>query len=400
MTAPISCVVLADGNLGSALKAARLLHRHGVDVAIGTPRADVPVFESSNAVIASAQLDPTDAGGYVASLNAWATTLPNPSGRPVPVLPLSDRLADWLDQGRDLLSPPLILALPESHVLRPLLDKTDALSIAERAGLDVLPWRRVATATDIPAVASLGLPVIVRPTSHATSGTEYLKQVVFDDLDSLKAFLATKVAEGAVLVVQPFLSVQPTQVEFAIVARASAGSVVSLVTGRKRAQSAPDGGVLTWGEAVDLPDVAEACRRFVETSGFHGSGGLEVIRDAGRLWFVEFNPRPEGIHALADLAGAPNLWPVVADLANLSTPEPAVATHEAALWVETAWLNRLRTDPWAVAGLGSALAGFRRHRHRSWSVVDRRDVRPALAYGGLLARAAAARLGRYFGSAS
>ena len=92
-------------------------------------------------------------------------------------------------------------------------------------------------------------------------------------------------------------------VELALVWRSRDGATTAVCTGRKRRQASPDGGVMVWGEAAELPDVRDAALRFLDVSGFRGVGGIELIRAGGRLWFIEFNPRLEAIHFLAARAG-------------------------------------------------------------------------------------------------
>mgnify|MGYP001058402534 FL=1 len=184
---------------------------------------------------------------------------------------------------------------------------------------------------------------------------------------------------------QEFLDVEADSIEFAIVGTTPAGEIESLTTGRKRASSSDRGGVLAWGEAAWLPDVAEACRAFIAESGFTGVGGIEFIRHSGRLWFVEFNPRLEAIHFLSDLAGVPHLWPHVAGLAGLEMANrKPPAQRPAAIWMETAWLDRVINHPPSIRTAVSQCRQYRRFPERASAIFDPVDPRPAAAYLSIL----------------
>src|SRR5690606_32541457 len=118
-------------------------------------------------------------------------------------------------------------------------------------------------------------------------------------------------------------------------------------TGRKRRLSEPDGGVMAWGEAVDLPEVRRMTEAFLDRAGFTGVGGLEVIRSGGRAWFVEFNPRLESIHSLATAAGVDTVALAFEDLALGRRPVAPPRQRPAAAWIGSAWLSRIRRQPGA-----------------------------------------------------
>ena len=383
----LRCVLLADGSLGSALQAARLLAQRGVEVAVACAGIGGRVLGASKAVMAATDLPDNDTHDYVGALLIWLKTLEGiDHGGPIPVVPLSDRLAAWLDSARERFEPPYVVGIPPSPVLQPLLSKHLAMLTAERAGLDVAPWRLVSSPGQAEsAVEALGMPLIVRPTSWSTHGDAYFKQAILQDPDNATRFLRSQLSEAAELVLQEFLDVEADSIEFAIVGTTPAGEIESLTTGRKMASSSDRGGVLAWGEAVWLPDVAEACRAFIADSGFTGVGGIEFIRHSGRLWFVEFNPRLEAIHFLSDLAGVPHLWPHVAGLAGLEMANrKPPAQRPAAIWMETAWLDRVINHPPSIRTAVSHYRQYRRFPERASAIFDPVDPRPAAAYLSML----------------
>jgi predicted ATP-grasp superfamily ATP-dependent carboligase len=308
------------------------------------------------------------------------------------VLPTSDRLVDVLHRGRDRFPARVVLAIPAADVVVPLLDKASAAEAAKAAGLDVLPWVAVRDAGDIAATGSLPLPLAVRPTRWDTAGSDPVKVAVLRDRAAVRPMLEHQLSCGAELVVQPYVEVPDDAVEFVLAWRSADGTATALCEGRKRRQAAPDGGVMVWGETADRPDARRAATAFLDASGYTGIGGIELIRDGDRLWFVECNPRLEAIHFLAARAGQDHVAMEYRQRAGVEpgdrTPPPNVA---AAAWVGAAALAALRApggSPWRTARDWLA---FRRSPRRARAVWSWRDPGPGLAVAARLLAAAGRR---------
>lgn len=185
------------------------------------------------------------------------------------------------------------------------------------------------------------------------------------------------------MIVQEYLDAPDDAVEFAIAWRSRDSSRTSICTGRKRRQSHPHGGVMVWGEAVYLEDVAEAAERFLDSSGFTGLGGIEFIRTAEAIKFIEFNPRLEAIHFVAAAAGVDTVILELEDQLGLGQAPMAprtVTQHQesAAAWISTAWIARVMSDPEYRAEAIRDWVAFRRFRRRRPSIWSSRDPKPGL----------------------
>lgn len=384
------CILVGGESWGSTLQAARSLGRIGVPVLVVTLGDGSAVYERSRFVARAVDLHrprPEDLASTLADLAADAVAL----GSTVPVLPLTDQAVDLLDRGRHLLPDGVRLALPSSPAVRPLLDKPSAMAIAVDAGLDVLPWVEVTSFEDGPAAAALELPVIIRPSGWDKTGDLYFKLVVARTDAERDGALHAMLERGARMVVQEYLEAPEDAVELAITWRSADGTTTAVCTGRKRRAASGQGGVMAWGEAVDLPDVAESAAAFLDASGFVGLGGLEVIRSRGRAWFVEFNPRLESIHFLAAAAGVDTVVLAYQDLALDQRPVAPLRTGPVAAWIGAAWLDRIRTDPdgWRLAL--EERRRFQRFRHRRRAIWDASDPLPSVAVIGRMGRQAIAR---------
>ena len=372
-----SCLVVAEEVWGSPLHAARSLDRIGVDALVAVAGEGAAIVGSSRACAAAVDLDPSDPVRFCSDLVAWAEAR-SPGGHVVPVIPLGDRLVEILDGNRSRFPDRFRLAVAAPEVNEVLLDKVRSLEVAHRAGINVPAWAHVRSADDLGPVADLRLPLIVRPTSWATTGSEYFKFQVLREPGRVDTELRAALDRGAELLVQEYLEVPEDAVELALTWRSADGGRTAVCTGRKRRASARTGGVMAWGEAVDLPDVRAAAERFLDASGHTGPGGLEVIRHDGRLWFVEFNPRLEAIHFLGTAAGIDTVRLTYEDLSG-AAPSTVPGQRPASAWIGSAWLNRVRADPAAVREALAARWEFARSDNAVRAVWDPRDPRPGLA---------------------
>jgi len=355
---------------------ARSLDAIGVTALIAVAGEGAKIVGSSKACTAAVDLEPSDPEAFCRNLVKWADSQIPGSG-PIATIPLSDRLVEFLDTNRELFPDRFRLAIASHEVNTVLLDKIAALDVAARAGIDVPPWAHVRSEADLAEVAPLRLPLIIRPTNWAASGDVYFKFRVLRDPLTLEADLRSTLHSGAELLVQEYLEVTEDAVEFAITWRSADATRTEICTGRKRRASEPQGGVMAWGEAIELADVKDAAERFLDASGHTGPGGIELIRHNGRLWFVEFNPRMEAIHFLANAAGIDTARLTYQDLAGVLAPE-LPTQRPAAAWVGSAWLNRVRVDP---KSLPTALADrwkFGRSPNTVRAVWDLKDPRPGI----------------------
>lgn len=383
------CVLLAEEVWGSTLQAMRALHRAGVPVLVATAGEGAAVYGRSRACTEAIDLDPTDPVEFCRSVRDWIDRRV-PVGQIVPVIPLSDRLVEYLDGSRELFEGRAALSIPPTELTATLLDKGAALALADRAGLEVPAWVTVADGADLSSIASLRAPIALRPTSWATAGTQYFKIAVAETAEQAERLAADALARGATLLAQEYIQASDDDVVFSITWSAR-DRRPAIVTGRKRRQSHRDGGVMVWGQAELLEDVRDASSAFLQASGFEGLGGLEFIRSGEHLWFIEFNPRLEAIHFLATEAGVDTVLMEYRRLTGGEMP-PNRAQRPATAWVGSAWLARLQSDPSDWRGALGDRVGFARSPHRVRAVVSARDPWPAAAVAQrIISRGLAAR---------
>ena len=387
------CLLLAEQSWGSALQAMRSLSSIGVPAYVGVVGPGEKVYRSSRSCSGVFTLQADTPEQLSRSIVNWAERVVPRSD--VVVLPLSDRFVDLLEAARDSLPSRFRLALPEPGVVKGLIDKASAFTIAECAGLDVPPWIRVEDMSDLSAVDRLTFPVIIRPSHWSGAGESYFKFIVCKERGELQRVLREKLGKGACLIVQEYLDDPSREVQFGIVWRSADRRHTAVCTGRKRRESSDEGGVMAWGEAVDLPTVVDSVTRFLDRSGFVGMGGIELLHSRGRTWFVEFNPRLEAIHFLAKRAGLDTVLMAYRDLASGTVPTTLPMQSAATAWVGSAWFGRLRAHPAELPRAVLDRLRFGRGAQRIKAVWAWKDPGPGLTIVRILAtRALLALAGR------
>jgi predicted ATP-grasp superfamily ATP-dependent carboligase len=376
------CVLLAEEVWGSALQAMRSLGRAGVPVLVVTAGDGAAIYRRSRYCTDALDVAPGDPRAFCARVLEWLEDRAD-VGADVPIIPLSDRMVEYLDAGRDLFEGRARLSIPPPELTTALLDKAASLALAGAAGLEVPPWVRVDSPDALSDLPTLRGAIALRPTSWSTAGSEYFKIAVAADPDQAARLATEALDRGATLIAQEYIDAPDEAVELSIT-WSGAGHRPAVCTGRKRRQSDRSGGVMVWGQAELLADVRDASAAFLSHTGYEGLGGLEFIRSGDHLWFIEFNPRLEAIHFLAARAGVDTVLMEYARLAGTEVA-PAPAQRPATAWIGSAWLARLMSNPSDWRGALEDRIDFGRSPRRVRAVVSREDPMPAVALTGRLA---------------
>ncbi|WP_270936161.1 5-(carboxyamino)imidazole ribonucleotide synthase [Falsiroseomonas oryzae] len=215
---------------------------------------------------------------------------------------------------------PLVPCRPGVQALRIGQDRILEKRFAESAGLQVAPWREVATRADLDAaVAALGLPAVLKTTRLGYDGRGQAVLRAPEDLDAAWARLAPRP-----LVLEAFI---PFERELsAIAARGADGALVTFAaTENRHARHILD---LSIAPAPVPEGIAAAARahvaRLAESLGLVGLLALEMfLLPDGRLLANEMAPRPHNSgHWTMDACLCGQFEMHVRAVAGLPLPDP------------------------------------------------------------------------------
>ncbi len=255
--------------------------------------------------------------------------------QPDALLPLDDHSVLLADRLQDLVP----IAGPTGPLVRIALDKREQLTLAEKAGFPVPPTvvLDVGDQPDAPDehgpwIVKCALATVVDDDKIRRPGGGIARKMPRHRpacwAGSRAPSLIQPVIEGAG---EGLFGIAIGGLAFALSAHQRIRMMNPRGSGSSAARSIP----------VD-PELADAARRFVETSGWHGIFMLEFLRDrTGRPWFMELNGRTWGSMALARHRGWP--YPVWA-VSPRSTPTGGrTSRRRAPTGARATWVARSST---------------------------------------------------------
>jgi predicted ATP-grasp superfamily ATP-dependent carboligase len=159
--------------------------------------------------------------------------------------------------------------------------------------------------------------------------------------------------------------------------------VLASFTARKRLQYPPLAGTGIVVEALPLPQLEKPSHDLLAAVKFRGISEIEYKRDrrTGKLYLIEINPRHWDQHGLGTQVGV-NLSEALYRDATLQAPRAMQQGAERCLWIaEAEYARHLLRCLAGRAPLRDATLAF--GARRTWTVFDRRDMRPFLSLLGI-----------------
>jgi predicted ATP-grasp superfamily ATP-dependent carboligase len=229
-----------------------------------------------------------------------------------------------VSQARDALQPLTDLGLPPRAVVTRALSRESLAQTAEQAGLaSTLSIRCVDLEQALAAADELGFPVVLKSPEAASAEDRAApgspkSRIVATNADLAKA--APAFGEG--LLVQRWMPGDLISVGGVI----AGGRILAAVVARYERMWPPEGGSVSFGEAITPPPgLEDSVQRLLNAIEWEGIFELEVIQArSGGFAPIDFNPRPYGSLAAATSAGVP-LAAIWCDWLLGRDPQPAYA---------------------------------------------------------------------------
>jgi predicted ATP-grasp superfamily ATP-dependent carboligase len=235
--------------------------------------------------------------------------------KPDALLPLDDHSVLLADRLQGIVP----IAGPTGALARIALDKREQLALAEKAGFPVPPTV-ILNVGDQPEVPDPHGPWIVKCALATVVDDDKIRRPGGGIARTMPNVANLLGGIAAPSLIQPVIDGAGEGL-FGI---AIGGLAIALSAHQRIRMMNPRGSGSSAARSIPVdPDLAEAARRFVETSGWHGIFMLEFLRDrTGRPWFMELNGRTWGSMALARHRGWPYpVWAVKAAIEPGWVPE-------------------------------------------------------------------------------
>lgn len=222
------------------------------------------------------------------------------------LVPAADPEVKFVSQSVAALGDTFRILLPEWERLRWLCDKPLLYRRAAELGLAFAKTYEL-TSVEQAETTDLAFPVILKPNmGGGHSALSKAKVIRADDRTTFHEAFARAADElGAEnIVVQQFIP-GGGEGQFSYAALWADGKPVAELTARRARQYPVDFGFTsTYVETVDMPEIAEAARRMLDSVAYSGLVEIEFKRDPrnGSINILDVNPRPWSWFALAKAA--------------------------------------------------------------------------------------------------
>lgn len=322
--------------------------------------------------------------GFVGFLRALQSRIGEP-----PFLVITDELALLtISEHRRQLEGLYHFRLPAHDTVLMLHDKARFHESAVKHGWPVPNGVVVQAPADLPKIASLRLPMILKPADkrHFHKGHAPRLIAVENRADALSATERLLAQAGEVLV-QETIEGPDDNIYFCLFYRGRDGETLGMFTGQKLASTPPGTGSTAFCTAAVNEELVCTTKDFLEEVNYFGFGGVEYKRDARNGRFLIIEPtvgRTDWQEEAATLAGV-NI-PLIAyrhelDLNSL----PGGSVDGRVVW-QSSWIERIRFGAKPIPPRSVVVDGFWR----------RDDPLPALVhYPRNMAHAVALHLARW-----
>jgi predicted ATP-grasp superfamily ATP-dependent carboligase len=316
--------------------------------------------------------------GFVAFLRDLQSWIGEP-----PFLLVTDELALLtISEHRRQLEGLYRFRLPAHDTVLMLHDKARFHESAVKHGWPVPNGVVVRAGTDLPKLASLRLPMILKPADkrHFHAGHAPRLIAVDNRADLLSAAERLLAQAGAVLV-QETIEGSDDNIYFCLFYRGRDGKTLGMFTGQKLASTPPGTGSTAFCTAAVNEELERTTKDFLDQVNYFGFGGVEFKRDGPNGRFLIIEPtvgRTDWQEEAATLAGV-NI-PLIAYRHELDLPPlPGGQVDGRVVW-RASWIERIRFGAKPIPPRSVVVDGFWRRDDPVPALVHYpRDIAHAVA---------------------
>lgn len=280
----------------TGLATVRGLAAAGIKVHAVTFDADLPVHFSRHCRHVKLTGMKNDAPGLINWIVGYAKKIGN---RPV-IIPTSDSDALLLAKHYEILAPHCRLWTTSYHDLWRIISKNGLYSLAEAAGVDVIPAIHEPTLEKLDAWSRQHPgPYFLKPFYEAVDGCSLgKKNMILPDRNALLDYVMQHGSKA--LIIQRMIRGGDGYIFDCYGLCNASGRVLAMASHRRLRQHPPNVGSTTYGEIPAHPEgkdesvLFENTARLLNATRYHGIFGIEWLQDreSGKLYIIDFNARP------------------------------------------------------------------------------------------------------------
>jgi D-aspartate ligase len=259
--------------------------------------------------------------------------------RPGVLIPCTDGAVAAISAGRDVLSGPFRIVLPDHADVVRLMDKVAFAEHALAHDLAIPPTAVIRDRADAErAAASLTFPAVLKPgvKGPAWQAATRAKAIRVEDAADLLARFEMCRSWADVLIAQSWVPGPESSLYSVNTYHDRTSTQRVAFVARKLRQWPLDTGTSCLGEEVDEPEAAAITARLFATVPYRGLGYVEAKRDerTGRLLIIEPNiGRPTGRSAIAERGGVELLLSAYRDALGEPLPAAVVQRYRGVKWI-------------------------------------------------------------------
>lgn len=313
-------VITAGTAIGSVLSLSRVIKQStNCKVYILSTNAKTKkILESSLFIDKVSLINGSDEDSFFISIKDWYRLF-NFNKKPI-IYCTTDTHAYYIDNNRSWFEDRFDLCMPSSTIIKSFTKKGAAELVAETHGLLTPKTLLINNHENTEQVLSeFNFPVILKPqATYLKKGLDFKVQVI-EDKKEFQKFIEGTLKINSVLC-QEYVPGEANNCFYYLFYRDKEGLIYETM-GKKTLQSGPNGGIMLKGKSEFNEELSSICKSFLNDINYYGIGGLEFKEYRGKYFFIEMNPRVEGILKVCEDSAVP--LPLISyyDIAGLGVPK-------------------------------------------------------------------------------
>ena len=301
------------------------------------------------------------------------------SGQDAALLGTSDAYIDFLSRQREALTAAgFAVVCPPRDLGATLNDKATELALVGSVAIDIPKSLTALLPAADAVIASLGLPIMIKPRSYRSASLIASPNVIVRDRATLEAFLARHADHLDAFVAQELIAGDDKTLWVCNCLFGEGGALLQAFSFQRLRTSPPHFGTTSFAVGRENAEVKRLCATLGHALGYAGPAMIEFkfSPTAGRYYYIETNPRLGMCNIFDSRSGVNNAAMAVRMAGGEPTPAAAVAQRDGVYYLNfLADLESRLSDGERLPAILWSYARTAGARH-AWAFFSWRDPYP------------------------